>query len=156
MAQANVPQQPTALNLPLLGGKQAPSKFSGDYDEVERFLENYEQLLAYHQITTDQDKCRAITRYVSRKVREVIEALDSYRTPNWATLKSDLEKLYDADRYKTRYKKKDLVAYVHKTRKRKMNDLRRWRKYNRDFVRIAGWLRGYRRSQPMKRARIIG
>lgn len=139
--QPNVPNGPTILNLPLPGGKQAPPKFTGDASQVEDFLDAYERLLTYYNITSPRDRCRSVLRYVSRRVREVIEALDTYQTSDWTGLKADIEELYDAELYKTRYKKKDLVAYVNRTRKRKMNTLAKWRKYSRNFVRIAGWLR---------------
>lgn len=82
----------------------------------------------------------SIIPYVSKNVREVIEALPSYERRDWATLRADLLRYYDAELYDTRFKKKDLLSLVKKTRNLKMNDMTKWRKYARSYIRIAGWL----------------
>lgn len=131
---------PTPLNLPLPGGKQAPKKFTGDYDQVQSFIDTYERLLNYHRVTIAGDRCRYILPYVSRRVREVIEALPSYQTGNWTTLRQDILRLYDADQWNARYKKRDLESFTRQSRRLKMNSLGSWRKYCRDFIRVGGWL----------------
>jgi hypothetical protein len=62
-------------------------------------------------------------------------------SPNWDLLKKDIKDFYDADLDITRYKVKDLTAYVKKTKKAKMGTLSTWKKYARGFIRIGGWLK---------------
>ncbi|KAI0038542.1 hypothetical protein FA95DRAFT_1505439, partial [Auriscalpium vulgare] len=139
--QAAGAYRPSVLSLPLPGTKHAPPKFRGDYSEVARFIWLYERLCVEHNVVLDEERCRGIIQYCSRSVREFIEALRNYTTPNWLLLRRDLENYYDAARYDERYQKKDLVALVKKTRGKRMGDLRAWKRYTREFIKIAGWLR---------------
>jgi hypothetical protein len=54
--------------MPRVGSKSAPRKFKGEYDYVDTFLKQYEQLCASHNVVTDQDKCDRLVDYVSGKV----------------------------------------------------------------------------------------
>jgi hypothetical protein len=127
--------------LPVLGTKQAPEKFRGDYTKVDHFIKHFERLLAQHNVTDAAEKCQSVILYCSRSVVEFIQALDNYLTPNWDLLKKDIKDFYDADLDITRYKVKDLTAYVKKTKKAKMGTLSTWKKYARGFIRIGGWLK---------------
>jgi len=127
--------------LPVLGTKQAPEKFRGDYTKVDHFIKHFERLLAQHNVAIDQEKCKSVIMYCSRSVTEFIQALDNYITPNWNLLKRDIIDFYDADLDVTRYKVKDLANYVKKTKQVKMGNLSAWKKYARGFIRIGGWLK---------------
>ena len=83
--------------LPVLGTKQAPEKFRGDYTKVDHFIKHFERLLAQHNVTDAAEKCQSVILYCSRSVVEFIQALDNYLTPNWDLLKKDIKDFYDAD-----------------------------------------------------------
>ena len=120
--------------LPVLGTKQAPEKFRGDYTKVDHLIKHFERLLAQHNVTDAAEKCQSVILYCLRSVVEFIQALDNYITPDWDLLKKDIKDFYDADLDITRYKVKDLTAYVKKTKKAKMGTLSTWKKYARGFI----------------------
>lgn len=129
-------------SLPIVGHKGAPKKFKGKYNEVNLFIQHYERLCAQKSIITDKEKVENITQYCSRHVKEFMEGLPSYRTPNWAQFVKDILTFYDADKDSKRYKVRDLSKYAKEFRRTgTIQDLSDWRKYNRKFIRIAGWLR---------------
>ena len=126
--------------LPIKGQRGAPTKFTGRYDEVVTFIQHYERVCAQKQVTSDQDLIENITQYCSRKVREFMEGLDSFKSGVWALFKSDILKYYDAERDSGRYRISDLEKFVTLARLVKMKNLPTWKTYNRDYIRIAGWL----------------
>ena len=90
----NPPRMTSILDLPVLGGKGSPKKFRGDHSKVATFLDHYDQICTQYNLILDRDRCRAMLRYCSRKVRETIEGLDSYRNPNYVQIKLDCELRY--------------------------------------------------------------
>ncbi|EKM48326.1 uncharacterized protein PHACADRAFT_109112, partial [Phanerochaete carnosa HHB-10118-sp] len=128
-------------SLPIIGHKGAPKKFTGKFNEVKLFLQHYERLCAQKNITLDEEKVENITQYCSRHVREFMEGLPSYTSRNWTAFSKDILKFYDAEKDTRRYKYTDLENYVQKSRGAStFKDLAAWKKYNREFIRIAGWL----------------
>ena len=129
-------------SLPFVGHKGAPKKFRGKYNEVTRFLKHYERLCEQKNITKDEEKVLALPQYCSRHVREFMEGLDSYGKKEWANFRRDILKYYDADRDIKRYKVRDLGKYTKHYRKQgTVKDLADWKKYIREYIRIAGWLK---------------
>ncbi|KAG2045889.1 hypothetical protein BDR06DRAFT_865241, partial [Suillus hirtellus] len=128
------------LILPLPGGKHAPAKFKGKYNQVKKFIRHYERLCDQLLITTNQEMCENVTLYCSSRITRLIEILPSYRRNNWADLKADFISLFDADRDAKRYKVRSLVTFVNKHRSVSIRTLSDWKKYIRDFVAIGGWL----------------
>ncbi|KAG2079508.1 uncharacterized protein F5147DRAFT_592260, partial [Suillus discolor] len=126
--------------LPLPGGKRAPAKFKGKYNQVKTFIRHYEKLCDQCSITTDQEICENVTLYCSSSIRRLIEILPSFRSNNWTDLKADFNSLFDADRDAKRYKVRSLVSFVNKRRSASIRTLSDWKKYTRDFVAIGGWL----------------
>ncbi|KAI1791113.1 hypothetical protein LXA43DRAFT_973301 [Ganoderma leucocontextum] len=119
------------MDMPLEGGKLAPKTFKGDPADVESFLRRFERLAILHHLTS-QERCEMVTDYCGRIVRETIEGFKAYRDGNWETLKADIRK----------FRVKDLETFVIHTQKQNIYELRDWRKYLRNFIRVAGWLRG--------------
>ena len=72
-------RQTGSNNLPSPGTKGAPKKFTGDYSEVNKFIEAYERVCRQNKVSTDQDKVENITQYCSRSVHQFIEGLQSYQ-----------------------------------------------------------------------------
>ncbi|HEV7738527.1 MAG TPA: hypothetical protein VGO47_14295, partial [Chlamydiales bacterium] len=134
---------PSILDLPVLGAKGSPKKFRGDHAKIALFLEHYDQLCFQYNLNSDSEKCKAVLRYCSTKVRETIEGLGSYRNPDYQQLREDLLDIYDDELLRKRFKKKDLEKFLKDSRKRKIKTMGEFRRFEREFIRIAGWLKGY-------------
>jgi hypothetical protein len=132
---------PSIMNMPHPWSKEAPKKFKGDYRSIRDFLDFYERLLARHSITDESDKCKTIRQYCSSSVRETIEGLADFHVPNWDKLKATLLKLYDSDLNDQRYTERDLISHVRVSRDQDFTSLKGFRAYERNFHRIAGWLK---------------
>ncbi|KAF9015869.1 hypothetical protein BDZ89DRAFT_903418, partial [Hymenopellis radicata] len=124
--------------LPSLGSKSAPTKFARNYEDVKIFLRRYDRLCKAYNVR-DAEKCERIIDYCSRSVVRLIESLQSYRD-DWAQLYEDLLEFYDADLKETRYNVRDIRKLAKKWYKKKISNLRTWKKYQREFITISGWL----------------
>ncbi|KAG2756194.1 hypothetical protein P692DRAFT_20661742, partial [Suillus brevipes Sb2] len=122
------------------GGKHAPAKFRGKYNQVKKFLRHYDKLCNQYQIVTDQEKCENVTLYCSTSITRLIEILPSYRSDNWTQLKADFISFFDADRDVKRYKVCSLVTFINKQHSASIQTLSEWKKYTQEFVAIGGWL----------------
>jgi len=131
---------PNPDTMPLLGQKGAPVKFTGHHDHVKKFIRHYKQICQAYGITDDAGKCSRIVDYCSSKVNKLIEALTSYQSNNWSQLEKDLLQYYDADFEGTRYTVKDLIALTKVWKTKQIKTLTRWKRYERKFTTIAGWL----------------
>ena len=121
--------------------KGAPKKFKGKSADVDIFLRHYERMIPKYNLTTDKEQVENITQYCSKAVRQFMEGLSSYRTPNWTQFAKDLRKFYEADKDSRRYKVRDLENFVITSRaKEQFANQAAWMKYNREFIRISGWL----------------
>ena len=140
-------------DLPIIGTKGAPKKFKGKSSEVEILLRHMDRLYAKYNVTDDKDKVESITQYCSRSVRQFMEGLSSYITPNWAQFSKDLKKFYEADKDTRRYKVRDLENYIIESRSHgAFTSLASWMKYNRGFISIAGWLVQHQKITTKERA----
>lgn len=137
----SVPPINGVYHLPVPGSKSAPKKFKGKFSEVKPFIKHYEKLCIQKGVTDDEERIQNISQYCSRSVREFMEGLTSYNGNNWGTFVQDLLEYYDAERDIKRYKRGDLEAFCKRMRHKKSSmQLSRWKSYNREFIRIAGWL----------------
>ena len=130
----------TPAMMPLPQAKEAPPKFTGKYEDVKHFLKRYNNLCLAYNVNTEAEKCERVLDYCSHKVIHLIEALKSYTDKNWAALESDLLHYYDADRKETRFLLRDLTVFTHEWKHRSIKSLTRWKKYERKFITIGGWL----------------
>ena len=129
------------INLPIPGTKGAPKKFKGKYSEIQKFISHYEKVCTQRNVTSPKEKVENITQYCSRNVREFMEGLPSYHNGEWTKFVQDLLEYFDADRDDKRYRCSDLESFCKKSRKNKDKmRMSRWKDYNREFIRIAGWL----------------
>lgn len=137
--------------LPMLGSKTAPRKFRGNFKKVKDFLEIYERMCnAYH--VSDSDKCARLKDYCSYKVTQLLESLSSYQHRDWRTLKGILLDYYDVDLKETRYNIKRIRKFVVKWRRHTISSLKSWKRYQRDFVTISGWLRHHEKITKQEEA----
>jgi len=129
------------INLPPIGSKQAPPKFTGRHRALERFLVHYESVCAQNRITDDREKCKGIIQYCNDEVAETIESMDSYDSGDFSKLKEDLEWLYDGSRKKSETHRGDIEDFARSWRKVRIEDLEKFKKYHREFIRLAGALK---------------
>src|ERR1700729_2154595 len=128
------------LTMPIPGTKLAPEKFRGDFHKVKEFIQHYERLCAQNNVTSDTEKCETLLRYCSKREKQTIKNISSFRSKSWGRLREDILRLYDADLDTRRYKVKDVRNFSKKQKTRKIRDLAGWKKYCRAFLRIAGSL----------------
>ncbi|TBU21913.1 hypothetical protein BD311DRAFT_782659 [Dichomitus squalens] len=127
------------MDMPVEGTKLAPKLFKGEASEVEPFLRRYERLATLHNLTA-KERCETVTDYCNRHVRETIEGFKAYHESNWDQLKADIRKYWNADLESKRFRVKDLEVFVAYSQRHNITELRQWRKYLRNFIRVAGWL----------------
>ncbi|KIN96989.1 hypothetical protein M404DRAFT_161707, partial [Pisolithus tinctorius Marx 270] len=135
------PPARSVLTMPLLGMKSAPELFQGDHTHVCSFLDHYECLCAYHNVTSDQEMVESILQYCNARVREIIEGMAHYYTPDWANLKADLLKYFDADLSDERFFERHLKSFALESRMQPIMTLQDFRAYNCGFICIGGWLK---------------
>jgi hypothetical protein len=138
----------SVITMPIPGSKNAPQRFKGNHVMVKPFLEHYDKLLAVNNVTQDSEQCYAILQYCSIPVREIIEGMASFITPDWTQLKSDILKYFDSALTEERFNEQDLISFIKDTRTLEIHSLETFRRYCRQFIRIGGWLLV---SQPLKR-----
>ncbi|KAI0310750.1 hypothetical protein OF83DRAFT_1070057 [Amylostereum chailletii] len=126
--------------LPDRQSKYVLKTFHGSHRRVKQFIEQFEALCISHHVFTDAARCSGILRYCSDKVRDTIEAMDSYAIHDWDSLNREILKAFDADRHEKRYQPSDVKAFVRKMRHRKMRNLSEWRQYLLKFNTKAGWV----------------
>ncbi|EIW51202.1 uncharacterized protein TRAVEDRAFT_137787, partial [Trametes versicolor FP-101664 SS1] len=131
----------TVLDMPVEGSRRAPKHFKGEASDVEPFLRKYERLAITHNLT-EREKCDTILDYCGRVVRETIEGFPSFQQGTWEQLKEDIRVYWNADLESKRFRIKDLQRFISKSKEESILELRDWRQYLRNFVRIAGWLKG--------------
>lgn len=129
------------IDLPIAGTKGAPKKFKDHSSDVEPFLQHYTKLCAKHNVTLPHERIQNITQYCSRPVREFLEGLSTFRSHDWNAFQKDIKEHYNADKDDKRFRIRDLERYVANARtKIDIRDLSAWRKYNRGYICIGGWL----------------
>ncbi|KIK21795.1 hypothetical protein PISMIDRAFT_12077 [Pisolithus microcarpus 441] len=98
--------------MPLLGTKSSPELFQGDCSQVRTFLDHYDQLCTFHNVTSDQEMVTSILQYCNTRVREIIEGMPHFHTPDWVRLKASLLCYFDADIFDERFFERDLKSLV--------------------------------------------
>ncbi|KAF9064586.1 hypothetical protein BDP27DRAFT_1230244, partial [Rhodocollybia butyracea] len=131
----------TAKDLPVKGSREAPTKFTGRYTQVESFFEHYDRLLNKYNVQSDSEKCQGLLEYVSSSVKTLIHSSPFYHASNWTGLKNYLLKIYDAEKAKLRYKPRDVLDFAHKHHYKTCGSLSQWYKYCRRYQARAGLLR---------------
>ncbi|KAI0326315.1 hypothetical protein GY45DRAFT_1259218 [Cubamyces sp. BRFM 1775] len=127
-------------DMPVKGSKHAPKKFKGQPHYAKEFLDQYQELFEWDQVTSDKDKCKYIRRYCNREVREILDTLIEEKT-TWDDLKKQLEELFDSDRNEKCYKKSDLKHFIEDHWEWRITSPAQARTCYRKFQRIAGWLK---------------
>src|SRR6266481_4714658 len=126
-------------DLPPPKSKKAPKMFTGHHAEIERFICEFVQMMNLYNIPATE-RFELITRYVSHRVAEVIEALTKFQRKDWDGLEKQLKKLYNHIKVEKRYSEKNLDTFVKEWSRKPLHDLSYFWKYQRDFLHIGGWL----------------
>ena len=127
-------------DMPVLGEKKAPKKFTGKYSEVTQFIKHYSRLLEQYQVEDEVSKCEGILEYCSKSVKRFIESSTHFKTPNWNRLKADILKYYDAEKEEMKYNLPDLLQFLQESASRRMNNIEKWKQYYREYISHAGHL----------------
>jgi len=127
--------------LPPFSAKESPLQFTGISTEANDFLEQYEGLLFKHKITLESDKVKGILRYCSQSIRDWIENRDAFITPDWAQLKADICKYFNADRLQMPYNLGDVHEFSLRQSKKPITNLADWHWYLWHYEAIAGKLK---------------
>ncbi|KAF7431059.1 hypothetical protein PC9H_006777 [Pleurotus ostreatus] len=127
--------------MPMLGERGAPPLFKGSHEKVKSFLKKFNTLCARYSVTDSADKCERVLEYCSDKVVQLIEALPGYRSSEWDTLETEMKQHFDADRKETRNTICRLSKFTARQGAKKIKSLTQWKRYERKFITISGWLR---------------
>jgi hypothetical protein len=128
----------TVYDMPVRGSKDAPKTFTGKYNEVQLFIDHFEQLLKKCRISSDSDRCDLLMSYCPTDVQNIIRTLDGYEYRKWGVLKPQLLKFFDADRVYQKYKPIDVETYAARKRLQTCYNLTQWHRYFLKFNTIAG------------------
>src|SRR6266481_6962950 len=126
-------------DLPPPKSKKAPKMFTGHHAKIKSFIHEFIQMMNLYNIPAIEH-FELITRYVSCRVAEVIEALTEYQRKDWDSLKKQLKKLYNHIKVEKHYSEKHLDTFVKEWACKALHDLSYFQKYQRDFLHIGGWL----------------
>ncbi|KAJ7696643.1 hypothetical protein B0H16DRAFT_1750267 [Mycena metata] len=140
---------PTSYDMPVSGSKDTPKTFKGKYSEVQQFVDHYEKLLNKCRITDESERCKQVLASCSVDVQNVIYMMEGYGAKNWARLKSEILRYFDAERATQKYKPADVERYSTKMRGTPCYSLTRWRQYFIRYNTIAGGC--YRRGHLSRR-----
>ncbi|KAF9491518.1 hypothetical protein BDN71DRAFT_1366349, partial [Pleurotus eryngii] len=127
--------------MPMLGERGAPPLFKGSHEKVKSFLKKFNTLCARYSVTSDEEKCERILEYCNDKVTQLIEALPGFRNSDWSALEEEMKQHFDADRKETRNTICRLAKFTSHQSAKKIRSLTHWKKYERKFITISGWLR---------------
>ncbi|KAJ7645044.1 hypothetical protein DFH06DRAFT_1333344 [Mycena polygramma] len=128
----------TSLDMPVRGSKEAPHVFKGKHTNVQLFVDHYDHLLSKCRVAEEKEKCEFILNYCTIDVQNVIRTMDGFRSRNWAKLRREILKHFDAERALQKYKPADVKKYAMKMRNQPCHNLTQWRKYFVKYNAIAG------------------
>jgi len=126
--------------MPTPKTRSAPKEFTGDPDDLQDFLADYEISATGAQLT-DEQKCRFLLKYVDRQTKYLIEVLGGYKNNDWAALKKELLGFYGSRSTSRRYHLNDLRSVVKTYSKAPIRNESQLQAYIRDYCRIAMWLK---------------
>src|SRR5215469_7120738 len=141
-------------DLPAAGTPSAPKTFTGRYDEVEDFLHDFHNMAEQYNLTKEQRFAR-ISRYVNRKTQRIIDGIHGYYTKDWKKFEEDMLRMFEADKAKKRCVVDDLEKFVDEWQERRIDSIADFRKYERRFARLGGWLHSQELIDDTKYAKLF-
>jgi hypothetical protein len=140
----------TVLDMPVPRSRLAPRKFKGDYKVVREFVEQVEKLLTKNNVVNGKEKCEALRQYCSSKVKQTVEGMPPYAKGDWDQFKTMFLQAYDAERSDLRYTEKYLISQCRYTRDQPISSLKDFKRYQRHYYSVAGWLLSKKRIDDTK------
>ncbi|KAL1685252.1 hypothetical protein GGG16DRAFT_66665, partial [Schizophyllum commune] len=138
--RSKTPIKRGVYEMPPLGTRHAPKKFTGKAEDVADFISHYERLLRQYQVTNGRDRCRSILQYCSTQVKQYIKGLREFADFDWRALKKNLLFFYDAEKGEHTYNACDMVDFAQRSCEKLITNLGLWKKYFRRYVRRSGAL----------------
>ncbi|KAL1697694.1 hypothetical protein EV121DRAFT_274928, partial [Schizophyllum commune] len=113
--RSKTPIKRGVYEMPPLGTRHAPKKFTGKAEDVADFISHYERLLRQYQVTNGRDRCRSILQYCSTQVKQYIKGLREFADFDWRALKKNLLFFYDAEKGEHTYNACDMVDFAQRS-----------------------------------------
>ncbi|KAJ3737839.1 hypothetical protein DFJ43DRAFT_978461, partial [Lentinula guzmanii] len=79
--------------MPAPGSSKAPTKFTGEAQDLKDFIEEFEDCANVQELT-DEEKVKMVIKYTDRETMRYWKTLDAYARKNWGALKKDLLEAY--------------------------------------------------------------
>ena len=137
-----LPKTSVRASMPHPGTGNAPPTFDGKRPKaLPEFFKQLEQCFTDAEVTTNADKLRYLTRYLSPTLREYVEQSVPYKNNNYVLARTNLYDSFGHPETKRLYRKDDLEAYVSKYSIQQLDNVEEL--YSRDltFDLIAGALK---------------
>jgi hypothetical protein len=122
-------------------GKSSSPKFKGKESKILSFIQKYEAAADAANLS-DEQRCRQVTMYTSKAIKELWEQLPAFLGNgwNWSTYKAQIIRQYPGIDIDHKHTQATLNRWVHKAHKKKINSLKKYGHHKRSFLRQAGWL----------------
>jgi hypothetical protein len=133
----------TPADLPMnSSSKGALHKFKGEADDVNHFLDEYEQLFRLYHLISDTDHCKYLQRYISKTVWDELCDQPAVVNPDWDNLKKVICQIYNVDGVEYKYSHKDLRKFVLKSARTStpLDSMDKYCKYQCKYLVIANFL----------------
>ena len=82
------------LRLPAPGSKQAPRPFTGDFYEIEPFIDHYIQLCLRWGVTNSAEKYKGLLQYCDPKIARTMRTWLSHQTQDYNLLIKNIKYFY--------------------------------------------------------------
>ncbi|KAJ3806181.1 hypothetical protein F5876DRAFT_80961 [Lentinula aff. lateritia] len=79
--------------MPAPGSSKAPTKFTGEAQDLKDFIEEFENCADAQELTSEE-KVKMVAKYVDRETKRYWKTLDAYAKKDWGALKKELLKAY--------------------------------------------------------------
>ncbi|KAF9016620.1 hypothetical protein BDZ89DRAFT_994402, partial [Hymenopellis radicata] len=132
-------------SLPTRRSDDAPRFHSGQADELDDFLREFEALATVHSLT-DEEKVHGAVRYADSEAKQLWKSSDGYNEDvtkcDWVLFKKDLtDVFYASARKANKFTMRSLEDLVRRARRERLTDEEDLETYHREFTPIARGLK---------------
>jgi len=121
------------ISLPAPGSKYAPAIFKGHADDLEPFMEHYQQTCLRNNVTASEEQYKGLLQYCSPKVRKTLRSFPSHEEQDYYTLLEELQYFYDPDEQEEPYDIHSLETFTQDWRRSKIHKLKKFKEYQKEF-----------------------
>ena len=126
----------TYISLPAPGSKYAPATFKGKSDDLEPFIEHYQQTCQRNKVTAPEEMYKGLLQYCSPKVRKTLRSFPSNEEKDYHTLLYELQYFYELE--EDTCDLQALEEFTQEWRQSKIHTLKRFKAYQKSFYKKAG------------------